>query len=161
MPGRDLTQNARLFVAVTQAADDALIAVFDAKYHYNFWRPITAIRNGDIDGNDATERDPSWLPLIDTPMHPEYPCAHCIIAGAIGTVLRAEIGAGPMPILTTTSSSANGAARRWTNIDDFIREVANARIYDGVHYRNSTEVGMAMGKQIGELAAAKYLRPAK
>ena len=161
MPGRDLTQNARLFVAVTQAADDALIAVFDAKYHYNFWRPITAIRNGDIDGNDATELDPSWLPLIDTPMHPEYPCAHCIIAGAIGTVLRAEIGAGPMPILTTTSSSANGAARRWTNIDDFIREVANARIYDGVHYRNSTAVGMAMGKQIGELAAAKYLRPAK
>ena len=53
--------------------DDALIAVADAKYHYNFWRPITAIRNGDLDGNDATEREASWVPFVDTPMHPEYP----------------------------------------------------------------------------------------
>jgi hypothetical protein len=159
VPGREVTQNARLFAAVTQAMDDALIAVFDAKYHYNFWRPVTAIRNGDIDGNEVTERDPSWTPFIDTPMHPEYPCAHCIISGAVGTVLQVEIGTGPMPTLTTTSSSAQGAARSWTNIDDFMQEVANARVYDGVHYRNSTEVGMAMGKQIGALVAAKYLQP--
>ena len=159
--GREVTQNARLFAAVTQATDDALIAVFDAKYHYNFWRPLTAIRNGDIDGNDATERDPSWAPFIDTPMHPEYPCAHCIVSGAVGAVLQAEMGAGPVPTLTTTSVTAQGAARRWTKIDDFVQEVANARIYDGVHYRNSTEVGTAMGKQIGELAAEKYLRPLK
>ena len=66
-----------------------------------------------------------------------------------------------MPTLTTTSSTAKGATRSWTKIDDFMQEVANARIYDGVHYRNSTEVGTAMGKQIGELAAAKYLRPLK
>jgi hypothetical protein len=161
MPGREVTQNARLFAAVTQATDDALIAVLDAKYHYNFWRPVTAIRNGDVDGNDATERDPSWTPFIDTPMHPEYPCAHCIVSGAIGTVLQAEISAGPMPTLTTTSYTAKGAARSWTKIDDFMQEVAQARIYDGVHYRNSTEVGTAMGKQIGALAAAKYLRPRK
>ena len=76
MPGRDLMRNARLLAAVTQAVDDALIAVFDAKYHHAFWRPITAIRNGDTDGNEATERDASWTPFIDTPMHPEYPCAH-------------------------------------------------------------------------------------
>jgi hypothetical protein len=158
MPGREVTQNARLFAAVTQASDDALIAVFDAKYRYNFWRPVTAIRNGDLDGNDATERDPSWTPFIDTPMHPEYPCAHCILSAAVGTVLRVEIGTGSMPTLTTTSPTAKGAARSWTRIDDFIQEVANARIYDGVHYRNSTEVGTAMGKQIGELAAANYLR---
>jgi hypothetical protein len=161
VPGRDVTQNARLFAAVTQAADDALIAVFDAKYHYGFWRPVTAIRNADIDGNDATERDPSWTPFINTPMHPEYPCAHCILAGSIGTVLRAEIGSSPTPALTTTSYTANGAARSWTTIDDFIQEVANARIYDGVHYRNSTEVGAAMGKQVGELAVAKHLPPPK
>jgi len=159
VPGREVTQNARLFMAVTQATDDALIAVFDAKYHYNFWRPVTAIRNGDIDGNDATEREPSWTPFIDTPMHPEYPCAHCIVSATVGTVLQAEIGTGPMPTLTTTSVTAKGAARSWTKIDDFMQEVANARIYDGVHYRNSTEVGTAMGKQIGELSAVKYLRP--
>jgi hypothetical protein len=156
-PGRDVTQNARLFAAASQALDDAYIAVFDAKYHYNFWRPITAVRNGDIDGNDATERDPSWTPLIDTPMHPEYPCAHCILSGAVGTVLQAEFGAGRMPALTTTSPTANGAARTWTNVDDFMQEVANARVYDGVHYRNSTEVGTAMGKKIGALAVEKYL----
>ena len=161
VPGREVTQNARLFAAVTQAADDALIAVFDAKYHYNFWRPVTAIRNGDLDGNDATERDPSWTPFIDTPMHPEYPCAHCILSSAVGTVLQAEIGTGPMPTLTTTSVTAKGAARSWTKIDDFMQEVANARIYDGVHYRNSTEVGTAMGKQVGELVVAKYLQPLK
>jgi hypothetical protein len=157
-PGRDITQNARLFAAANQAADDALIAVFDAKYHYRFWRPVTAIRNGDIDGNDATERDPSWTPFIDTPMHPEYPCAHCIVGAAVGTVLQAEIGAGPMPALTTTSPTADGAARSWTTIDAFMQEVASARIYDGVHYRTSTEVGTAMGKQIGALAVAKHLQ---
>ena len=161
LPGREVTQNARLFMAVTQAVDDAMIAVLDAKYHYNLWRPVTAIRNGDIDGNDATERDPSWTPFIDTPMHPEYPCAHCIVSGAVGTVLQAEIGSNPMPTLTTTSYTAKGAARSWAKIEDFMQEVANARIYDGVHYRNSNEVGTAMGKQIGELAVAKYLRPLK
>ena len=157
MPGRDVMQNARLFAAVTQATDDALIAVFDAKYHYAFWRPITAIRNGDIDGNDRTERDSSWMPFINTPMHPEYPCAHCIVAATIGAVLKAEIGDGPLP-LTTTSSTANGTARSWSGIDAFVQEVANARIYDGVHYRNSTEVGTAMGKQIGALAVTRFPR---
>ena len=156
IPGRDVTQNARLFAAVTQAMDDAMIAVFDAKYQYNFWRPITAIRNGDIDGNDATERDPSWTPFVETPMHPEYPCAHCIIAGAVGAVLEAEIGAGPSPILTTTSSTAKNTARSWKKVDDFVQEVALARICDGVHYRNSTEVGTAMGKEVGALAVAKF-----
>lgn len=160
-PGREITQNAHLFAAVTQAMDDALIAIFDAKYHYHLWRPVTAIRNGDTDGNDTTERDASWLPFIDTPMHPEYPCAHCILSATVGTLLQAEIGTGSMPTLTTTSDTAPGAARSWTKIDDFMHEVANARIYDGVHYRTSTEVGTDMGKKIGELVAAKYFQPSK
>ncbi len=158
VPGREITQNARLLMAVTQAVDDAMIAVFDAKYHYNFWRPITAIRNADIDGNDATEADPAWRPFIETPMHPEYPCAHCIVSGAVGTVLQAEIGSGRMPKLSTTSPTADDAIRTWSKVEDFMQEVANGRIYDGVHFRNSTEVGTEMGKQIGRLAAAKYLR---
>lgn len=160
LPGREITQNARLFMATTQAADDALIAVFDAKYHYNFWRPITAIRNADMDGSDTTERDPAWRPFIDTPMHPEYPCAHCIVSGAVGTVLQAEIRPAAVT-LTTVSPTAGNAVRSWTKVEDFMQEVANGRIYDGVHFRNSTEVGTAMGIQIGGLAVAKYLRPAK
>ncbi|MBA2549124.1 MAG: vanadium-dependent haloperoxidase [Burkholderiaceae bacterium] len=160
VPGREVTQNARLFAAIAQAADDALLAVFEAKYHYNFWRPVTAIRNGDLDGNDATERDPSWTPFIESPMHPEYPCAHCIVAAAVGTVLQAEVGTGAMPTLTTSSYLVKGPARNWKKIDDFMQEVGNARVYDGVHFRNSTEVGTAMGKQVGELAVAKFLRRA-
>jgi hypothetical protein len=136
--------------------DDALVAVMDAKYQYNFWRPITAIRNGDHDGNDATERSSTWMPFVDTPMHPEYPCAHCALAGSLGAVLKQEIDAGSVPALTTTSPTANGASRSWTRIDDFVQEVANARIYDGVHFRTSTEVGTELGRKIGELAAGRY-----
>ena len=77
-----MLDNARLFALYAMAMADSYIAVFDAKYTYNFWRPVTAIRNGDIDGNDATERDPAWEPFIATPMHPEYPCAHCINSAA-------------------------------------------------------------------------------
>jgi len=152
-PGRDVTDNARLFALAAMAMDDGLIAVFDAKYTYNFWRPVTAIRNGDIDGNSSTDRDPGWTPFIDTPLHPEYPCAHCIVSGALGAVLEAEIGSGPTPTLSSSSSTAGGAVRTWASVGDFTNEVAQARIYDGVHYRTSTEVGTAMGKQIGELVA--------
>ena len=155
-PGRDVAQNARMFAAVAQAMDDAMISVFDAKYHYNFWRPATAIRNGDIDGNEATQREASWSSFIDMPMHPEYPSAHSILGAAVGTVLKAEISKGAMPVLSTTSPTAKGAARRWTNLDDFAREVADSRIYAGIHYRTSTDVGIAMGKQIGELTVQKF-----
>ena len=158
VPGRDMTQNARMFAAVAQAMDDAMISVFEAKYHYNFWRPATAIRNGDIDGNDATQREASWTSFIDAPMHPEYPSAHSILAAAVGTVLKAEIGKGPMPVLTTTSPTAKGASRRWTSLDDFTREVGDARIYEGIHYRTSTDVGITMGKQIGGLTVEKFLQ---
>jgi membrane-associated phospholipid phosphatase len=159
MPGREVSRNARLFAAVAQAMDDAMIAVFEAKYHYNFWRPATAIRNGDIDGNSATEREASWTPFVEAPMHPEYPSGHSILAGAVGTVLQAEMGHGPAPVLTTASPTAKGVARRWTRIDDFVQEVSEARIYAGIHYRSATDAGAAMGRQIGELAAKQVLFP--
>ena len=149
-PGREVVENARLFAAAAVAMDDALVAVFDAKYAYNFWRPVTAIRNAEGDA-----RDPNWLPFIDTPMHPEYPCAHCIVSSSLGTVLAAEIGNGPAPTLTSASYTAGGATRTWVKVGDFVQEVAVARIYDGVHYRNATVVGAQMGQKIGELAVKK------
>jgi hypothetical protein len=155
VPGRDVTDNARLLAVAGMAMDDGLTAVFDAKYTYTFWRPITAIRNGDLSKNDATVAEPGWTPFIDTPMHPEYPCAHCIVSSALGAVLIAEIGTGPVPKLSSASSTAGGAVRTWSSVSDFTEEVSMARILDGVHYRNSTEVGMAMGKKIGELAVEK------
>jgi hypothetical protein len=153
-PGRNLERNARLFAAVAQAMDDALIAVFEAKYHYRFWRPITAIRNADLDGNDATEREAGWAPLIDVPMHPEYPAAHSVLASSLGTVLAAEARSGPQPVLTTSSPTAKGAARTYRSIDALVQEVNNARIWGGLHYRTSTEVGTHLGRQVGELAVA-------
>jgi PAP2 superfamily len=156
--GRDVSANARLLAAAGMAMDDALIAVFDAKYAYNFWRPVTAIRNADLDGNDTTTLDPGWTPFIDTPMHPEYPCAHCIVSASLGAVLEAEVGAGPTPKLSSASSTAGGAVRSWDAVGDFVAEVAVGRIYDGVHYRNSAEVGTAMGKKVGELVAQKLLK---
>jgi hypothetical protein len=153
-PGRDVAANARLFATVAQAMDDALIAVFDAKYHYRFWRPVTAIRNADLDGNDATQRDAAWLPLLDTPMHPEYPSGHSILAGAVGAVLQAEVGSGPVR-LATSSPTAKGAARQWSRIDDFVREVAMARVWGGLHFRSTNETSLGMGRAIGELAVDK------
>jgi hypothetical protein len=160
VPGRSLIQNARLFALVEMAVADSYIAVFDAKYTFNFWRPITAIRNGDIDGNDATARDAAWEPLIDTPLHPEYPCAHCINSGAARAVLEAEFGTGAN-LLTMTSPTAPGVEHHWANIPEYAEEVSLARIYGGIHYRNSTVVGKAMGKKIGELAVGSYLKPAR
>lgn len=158
-PGRDVARNARLFAAVAQAMDDALIAVFDAKYHYKLWRPVTAIRNADLDANDATVPDAGWTPLIDVPMHPEYPSAHSVLASALGTVLEAEIGAEPMPVLETSSPTAKGATRRYASVGALVQEVGDARIWGGIHYRTATEVGARMGRQVGGLAAA-WLRAA-
>ncbi|HEU5135674.1 MAG TPA: vanadium-dependent haloperoxidase [Steroidobacteraceae bacterium] len=154
----DLLDTARLFALVSMAGEDAYIAVFDAKYAFNFWRPVTAIRNADQDGNPATARDAGWVPLGDTPMHPEYPCAHCITSAAVAAVLRGVIGED-IGEITLTSPTAPGVVRRWTRLDDYRDEVSNARIWAGFHYRFSTEVGKDMGRKIGELAVATQLRP--
>ena len=158
-PGRDIVRNARLFAAVAQAMDDGLIAVFDAKYHYKLWRPVTAIRNADLDGNETTVTDAGWTPLIDVPLHPEYPSAHSVLASALGTVLGAEIGAGPMPMLETSSPTAKGATRRYASVEALVQEVGDARIWGGIHYRTATDIGARMGRQVGDLATA-WLRAA-
>ena len=157
---RTLIQNARLFALANMAAADAFVAVFDAKYAFSFWRPVTAIRNGEADGNDATAADAGWLPFVDTPMHPEYPCAHCISAGAVGAVLEAEFGTGRVSPISMTSPTAPGVTRRWERIADYVTEVDNARVWGGIHYRNSTEVGERMGREIGKLVVSNALRPA-
>jgi len=154
----DVMENARLFALVAMATADSFIAVFDAKYTYNFWRPVTAIRNGDRHGNGATERDATWEPIIPTPMHPEYPCAHCISAQAAATVLQASFG-DAIPTVRLTSSTAPGVTRSFVKLSDYVAEVVDARVYDGVHYRASGEVGAEMGRKIGELTVQNYLSP--
>lgn len=157
--GLNVNENARLFALLAMATADAMIAVFDAKYEYEFWRPITAIRNGDEDNNPDTERDATWEPLGPTPMHPEYPCAHCIVAGSAGTVMQAVFGTGTLPEFSLTTPTAPGVTHRWTRLQDYIEEPSNARIWSGIHYRFSTEVGTSMGQKIGEFTVQNYLRP--
>jgi hypothetical protein len=156
-----LPESARLFAHLNMAIFDAYVAIFDAKYHYGFWRPITAIRNGDRDGNDATERDPGWTPLIETPMHPEYPCAHCVVDGAGGVILKSVFGTGTLPEFTLTYAAMPGVTRKYTSIQQLEDEVSMARIWGGVHYRTSNEVGHAIGKKVGDHVLQSYLRPAR
>jgi hypothetical protein len=152
-------ESARVMALVAVGLNDALIAVFDAKYHYNFWRPLTAIRNGDIDGNPATERDAIWQPIDNTPMHPEYPCAHCILSGCVAGVVATALGAADIPEVAMTSTTAPGVTHRWTNMATFAEEVANARIWSGFHYRFSTRVGTDMGLKIGEYVVKTVMQP--
>jgi hypothetical protein len=155
----NVAESARFMALAGIAINDALIAVLDAKYHYNFWRPVTAIRNGDIDDNPATDREPSWQPVADTPMHPEYPCAHCILSGSVAGVVKAALGTADIPEIAMTSPTAPGVTHRWTNMTAFTDEVANARICSGFHYRFSTRVGTEMGLNIGEYVVKSVLQP--
>jgi hypothetical protein len=145
----DVVDSARFMALSGIAINDALIAVLEAKYHYNFWRPVTAIRNGDIDGNSATDREAAWQPIADTPMHPEYPCAHCILSGSVAGVVKAVLGTNDIPEVVMTSPTMPGATHRWTSLTAFTDEVANARVWSGFHYRSSTRVGTGMGLSIG------------
>ena len=155
-----LLDSARFMAMYSTALTDAYIAVFDAKYRYNFWRPVTAIRNGDLDGNPDTESDATWQPLDATPMHPEYPCAHCILSAAASSVIESTGGLGDLREISLTSSTAPGITHRWTSLESFTQEVANARIWAGFHYRFSARVGSSMGREVGSYVAMHFDRSA-
>jgi len=153
-----VVDSARLMALVAVGLTDSIIAVLDAKYHYNFWRPITAIRNGDTDHNRATVREATWQPIAPTPMHPEYPCAHCIQSGSVAGVVKAVFGSADIPEIALTSSTAPGVTHRWTSMTALTEEIANARIWSGFHYRFSTRVGTEMGLQIGDYVAKSAMQ---
>jgi hypothetical protein len=153
--------SARFMALASVAEADAIQAVFEAKYHYQFWRPITAIRNGDVAGNPETAPEATWEPIDATPMHPEYPCAHCIVSSAVATVIEATLGSVDIPEVAITTPSAPGVTHHFTNLQAYIDEVSNARIYAGFHYRNSTVVGQKMGREIGAYVVKTILQPLK
>jgi len=155
----NVVDSARLMALVSVGLTDAIIAVLDAKYHYNFWRPITAIRNGDIDGNPATDLEATWQPIANTPMHPEYPCAHCIQSGSVTAVVKAVLGTADIPEIALTSPTAPGVTRRWTSMTAFADEIASARIWSGFHYRFSTRVGTRMGLAVGDYVVKNAMQP--
>ena len=159
-PGRRMVDNARLFALVSMVADDVGMATADAKLHYNFWRPITAIRNAEADGNDATQPDPGWEPLINTPNHPEYPCAHCSFAGALAEVMADTTGQRPPAGVRVASRSVpNSAIQILPSWDDWVREVSFSRTLGGVHYRFSNEAGEQLGREVARMALQNVMKP--
>jgi hypothetical protein len=152
-----LIDNARLFALLNMAMADSLIAGFEAKYGYNFWRPVTAIRNAALAKNPALTADANWEPLLVSPPHQEYPSAHCLGAGAAVAVLQAVFGGDSL-----TASYVYpplGVVRRWTGFSQIATEVENARIWGGIHYRSAVEHGTAVGRQIGEYAVKSAMQP--
>ncbi len=154
----DLSENARLFALFYLAAADASIACWEAKYEYNFWRPQLAIVNGEFDGNDATAGNGAWQPFVGTPPHPEYPSGHTANSGAMAKILISEFEDTPgVPIVVTLS----GITRQWSSISEAVEEVIDARVYSGIHFRTSDEVGARMGRQVAQFASKHALRKSK
>lgn len=153
----DVSSAARTFALMYIAAADASIACWDAKYTYNFWRPITAIHRADEDGNDATAPDAAWQPLITTHQHPEYPSGHSTNSSAMATALAYLFGDDPGVLLTASSPTAPTFPRYWTTFSQGVDEVLDARVYIGFHFRTSDEVGARVGRQVARFVALHAL----
>jgi len=159
-PGRTPVQNARMFAVYQMAFDDAVMAMSAAKAHYDFWRPITAIRNGADDGNDATAPDAGWVPLLGTPNFAEYPCGHCTVAGALGEVMESEVGPRPATGVRVASQAIpNSAVQVLPSWDEWVQEVSDSRIYGGVHYRFSNDAGEEIGRRAARMVIDQVMRP--
>jgi hypothetical protein len=159
--GLGLAENARLFALINMGVANTFITDWDAKFTYNFWRPVTAIRNGDMDGNDATDRDPTWTPLNDTPMHPEYPSQAAIICGVVVGIFESVFGPKLAIPFTTTDLFDPNLKRPFNGIAEMDAEHKNVRIWGGIHFRNSLEVGDDMGKKLAAYLIANSVKPVR
>jgi hypothetical protein len=155
--GLNLVQTARMLAMAHVGGGDAMIACFDAKYHYWFWRPYQAVPGADTDGNPATTADPSWTPLRATPNFPEYPSAHACHSTAVVAALEAFFGTGKIPI--TLNSHVTGTSRSYDRLEDIVKDVDWARVLVGFHFRNSDLQGSALGRKVGRYVADNYFQP--
>jgi hypothetical protein len=155
--GLSLKDNARLFAQLYVAQADATIAGWDSKYHYGFWRPITAIRAGDTDGNPNTDADPTWTPLGTTPNHPEYLSAHAFVDAAWTETLRQFFGTKKLDV--TMTSTITGTSMSFSNTDDIVKAVEDARVFAGFHYRTSCVRGAVLGKKVAKYVGKNYFQP--
>ncbi len=157
--GLGLEDNARFFAMLATASADALIACWDAKYFYNFWRPVTAIRAGDTDGRSDTPPEPLWIGLILTPNHPEYPAAHGCFSGASTETLAYFFGSDDIPVtIDSLAPLVVTSVRTYSRFSDALEEVLEARIYGGMHFRNSTHKGAILGKQVSHFTTSHLFR---
>jgi hypothetical protein len=158
--GKTLVENARIFALLSMAICDASIAAYDTKYHYNLWRPITAIRNGGVDGNPLTDPDPTWLPLIANPAFPSYASAHATLSGAARAVLARHFGKKGHAVVLTTPALP-GVVLNYTEWKQITDDIDDARIYGGIHFRFDQEAGSHQGKHVGRYILRNFLRPAR
>jgi hypothetical protein len=155
--GLDTIQTAWLFAMGNLVGADALIACFDAKYHYLFWRPQFAIPLGESDGNPATIGAPAWKPLLGTPNHPEYPSGHGCLTGAEAEVLAAFLGTNRIELdLTSTAPNLLQPQRHYERVADLTQEIMNARVWGGIHFRDATSKGVALGRKIAHWTLKRY-----
>jgi len=155
----DISDSARLFAAVNLSVGDAAIAVWDGKFHYGWWRPITAIREADTDGNPSTTGVPGWTPLIATPPYPDWPSGLNGVIGAASTVLS-QLNPDGRVDLTLTSVAA-GVTRHYDFAADIQRDGVDARVFSGIHFRTADEVAITIGAQVANWALDHYFAPAK
>lgn len=153
-----MEQNARLFALLNIALADAAICAWDAKYNYNFWRPVTAIRSADGDGNPVTIADPIWSSFIVTPPFPDYTSGHSTFSGAAARVLAGFFGTDNIAF-TAGSNFLPGVTRRFTSFSAAAAEAAISRLYGGIHYRFANEDGLSSGLGIGEWTVTRYMQP--
>jgi len=156
--GNSLDQNARLFALLNIAEADAAIIAWDCKYAFNFWRPITAIPNADIDGNPDTVSDPDWTPLLVTPNFPEYISGHSTFSGAAAAVLAVFFGSDDIAF-TTTSEDLPGVSRSYSSFSQAAEEAGMSRIYGGIHFLSANLNGLASGAELGGFVVENFLLP--
>ncbi|MEU5365163.1 vanadium-dependent haloperoxidase [Streptomyces sp. NPDC005925] len=150
----DITDTARLYAAANTVVTDAVIAAWDAKFHYGSWRPITAIREADTDGNPATRADPAWEPLIPTPPHPDYLSGHATWGGALMRALETLFGTSRVDL--DIPSAGTGTVRHYENAEDYVRDVIDARVWAGIHTRTADVVGSATGERVATWALERH-----
>jgi hypothetical protein len=153
------SDTARLFAMMWTAVADSFIGCWNAKYHFSFWRPVTAIQNGGIDGNPATVPDATWMPLGITPNHPEYPAAHGCLTGAVSEILKGYFGT-PHVNFTVSSTVFNPAhVHTFSSTKDLEQEVGDARIYAGFHYHHSVVQGLVLGQHVAQQVLVNFFQP--
>ena len=156
-----LPECARLFALLNMALANSYILNWDAKFTYLMWRPVTAIRNGDKDGNDATEHDPAWTSLNTTPLHPEYPSQAAMNATVVAAILESVFGPVTAISFTATDVADPKRTRQFKSIADMVEEHKNVRVWGGVHFRTGLDVGADMGRKIAAHTIENSLQPVR
>jgi len=148
-------ETARFFALLNVTLADTCVTIWDSKYHYNYWRPVTAIQRADEDGNEGTTADKTWEPLLRTPPHPEYVSGHSGISGAAATIMEHQFGTKDISF-EASSDDVKDIKRRFTSFQTCAEEIAQSRIYGGIHYPAAGSEGLALGKKIAEYSIKHF-----